>query len=120
MGWTIVSGNTLISSPAKPYFKSCNSIYHICLKQTPNINTKSQHAKISKCMGDAEEPIIDNFYQIGNIQFRVCSFKCESIEIYRSITYQPKLTLILLGDKCPRVPMAHQQTRMPSGKNKLE
>ena len=32
--------------------------------------------------------------------------------------YQPKLSVILPGDKCPRVPRVKQQRHMPSGKNK--
>ena len=53
MGSTIVSGKTVISSPTS---ESCNSIYRKCLKQTPDIYTKSQFAK-SKC-DNAEEPTL--------------------------------------------------------------
>ena len=48
---------------------------------------------------DAEDPTINNFYKIGNILFLIRSFRCESTEIDRSITYQPQLTVILPGDK---------------------
>ena len=46
---------------------------------------------------------------------------CESTEIDSSTIYQPKLTVILLGAKCPRGPTCrvHQQRNMHSGKNKL-
>ena len=43
-------------------------------------------------------------------------FKCESTEIDLSITYQSKLTVILLDDKYLRGPRVHQQRHMTSGK----
>ena len=66
---------------------------------------------------NAEEPTIIKFNKIRTDNFE-CALLCMNRTHYHN--YQPQLTVILLGDKCPLVPRVHQQRHMPSGKNKLE
>ena len=53
-------------------------------------------------LDDAEKTTINNLYKICIISFGICSFKSELSKNDRSITYQPKLTVTLLGDMCHR------------------
>ena len=50
----------------------------------------------------AEDHTINNFYKIDNRVICICSYNCVLSESIHSILCQPKLTVILLGDKCPR------------------
>ena len=69
---------------------------------------------------DAEDPTINFFfflYKIGTDNFaKALLILSESIEIDRSITNQPKLTVTLLGNKFPRGSRVHQQKHTSSGK----
>ena len=56
---------------------------------------------------------------IDNLEYALLSANRPKSTAVQCITYQQKLTVILL-DKCPRRPTVHQQRHMLSGKNTLE
>ena len=53
----------------------------------------------------------------ANFEYMYALQSTNLIEIDRSITYQPKLNVILIGDKYPRGPRVHQHRHMQNGGN---
>ena len=78
--------------------------------EIPNINTKSQYTKIQVGGGGAADPTINHSYKLMTGIFKMLL----KFRIDPSITYQPKLTVILLDDKSSRGPIVHHQRHVPS------
>ena len=84
MGYTIVSGNTLISSPTTMYIKIMQMYLSKRFNKMPNICSKSQYGIMPKTKWEgAEDPTINNFFKLESITFWICSLKCRSTEANR-------------------------------------